>query len=279
MVKRARSESEASDQEGGIAVSKLSKSLLTDNAVLQSLTRMILARHSRSLKLRKEHFGVVLRQLNVKGNINPWLELIQVEVRNVFGFTVDQVGSELCIKDVLEDSSKNLLSEILETEQLIARSSLHEQNYHMSDGKRQQCIVNTSDSMIGGITILVICLTVVNENRIRESDLQEYLETFGLPNSLNLSIANLNRTTQEVLADIVRKEYLQRLPLTQEGGSALFEYTLGKRALREMPPQMIIEFMLAMHDLDEMRQKCIKTVKQCFPDVIISTKDIDEHES
>lgn len=278
MVKRARSESEASDHDGGIAVTRLPRNLLTDVAVLQSLTRMILARHSRTLKLRKEHFGVVLRQLNVKGNINPYIELIQVELRNVFGFTVDQVGGELCVKDVLDDSSKNLLSEILESEIPMARSSLHEKNFHMSHRKRQQSIVNTSDSMISGITILVICLTVVNENRIRECDLQEYLETFGLPNNLNLSIANLNRTTQEVLADIVRKEYLQRLTLTQEGGSALSEYTLGKKALREIPPQMIVEFLFAMHDLDEMRQKCIKTVNQCFPDVIISAKDINQSE-
>lgn len=265
MVKRTRSDIEIGDEQE-FSTDSGPNLVLADVGVIQSLLRMVMSRHSRNQKLRKEHFAGILRRFNLKGNIIPWIEVLRKETETVFGFTIKQMGNEIVIIDNLELKSRAVLATVLQTEASATRPPLHDQNHFMPRNRRSLTIVNTSDLISGGISMLVICIIVVNENRIRESDLLDALNVFGLSDNLNAMVANLNKNTQDVLSELVKKEYLEKSSPLQGDLSSPAEFSLGKRALREFSPQNILEVLLSMHDQEELRQKCYKTIQRCFPD-------------
>lgn len=239
----------------------------TNAAILLGLLRMVLSRQSRNQKVRKEHFAPILHRHNLKGNVKPWILLLQMELKNLFGFDLQPIGNELVVTNSLEPDSKNLLAILLESNNQDTHDgySIHDPLYLLPRHQRSISTVSTTEMVLGGVIVLVICILVSNENRMRELNLLDALNGFGLSENLNVQVASLNKNTQEIVTELVRREYIERVSNSSVSQNFEVEICLGKRSMREFEPQMIFSFMQQLFDQEEMQRKCIKTIQRCFP--------------
>lgn len=255
--------------------------VVSNTGVLLNLFRMIIARYSRHRRIRKEHFTPILHRYNIKGNINQWVKLLQENLEDLFGMTLHVIGNEIVVTNNLELSSLEVLALLFDEETVHLQRSgnnLADPLHLMPHHRRLAVAVNTVESILGGILVLIVCIIVVHENRIREVDLLEALKEFGFSKNLSTLVANLNRNTQDILGELVRRDYLSK-SVSQTGDQLnQVDYCLGKRALREFQPEVIVDFMSGMFEQGEMHQKCMKTVQRCFPEANI-TVDSANNES
>lgn len=253
----------------------------TNPGVILSLLRMVISRHSRNQKIRKEHFAPILHRYNLKGNILPWIKVLKIEFENLFGITIQLSGNEIVVTNDLNPESRNLLTQLLKQERprdLPTGSNYHDQFYLLPRHKRSGVIINTLESIFGGLIVLIVSIIVVNENRVREADLLDTLNEFGLSENLNLLVANLNKNVQEILAELVRRDYISKAESRANNQGSQVDYSLGKRSLRELDPHFLLLFMQSMFEHELMRQKCIKTIQRCFPEISIQTQPTSDRD-
>ncbi|OVF07942.1 putative Smc5-Smc6 complex subunit [Clavispora lusitaniae] len=241
---------------------------LRSSAIVSILLRMVMTRSARNQKIRREHFTTILHKHNVKGNTKAIISQVDAELKEVFGLKLDQSTNDIVLISNLQKDTKLLLQKLVENgDGSEFKGNPYDTFYFMNKEKRNETTVSMSDSIFGGIIMLLIGLVIVNENRIRESDLLDGLSQFGFSENLNIVVPNLNKTTQEVLTEATKKEYLQKLVAQAHGGEpAIVSYALGKRTLREFDAHTLLEFLNEIVEQEELKPKCIETVKRCFPD-------------
>ncbi|SGZ52295.1 CIC11C00000000114 [Sungouiella intermedia] len=245
---------------------------LIDSSVLLSLLRLVLTRHARNQRIRKDHLAPILHRHNLKGNIITWFNSLKKEFEDLFGITLIMSGNEIFLLNNLQLSSREALDGLLKREDVginQADSNFNDLLYHMSNHKRKDVIVNTSETIMSGIVILIISVIVVNENRIRETNLLEVLDGFGLSENLSSIVANINKNTQDILSELVRREYIGKL-VTGADQNSQVDYCLGKAALRDIEPKSILRFLQGLFHHEDMHLKCYKTVQRCFPEASLS---------
>lgn len=269
MSKRTRWEAEDdvdySEQEGtpGVDVT------MPSSGVVSSLLRMILTRSAKNQKIRKEHFTPILHKYHIKGNTKPYILEVSKELEDVFGLKLVQNATDMVLTSSLEKETKLLLQELLQDndDADTLKGNPYDLFYFMNQNTRREMTVSTQETLFGGIVMLVLGLVIISENRIREGDLLDALGQFGFSENMNIVIPNLNKTTQEFLNDVAKREYLEKeVAEARAGEPAIVNYRLGKRALREFDPSTMLEFLREIVPQDEMRRKCIETIKRCFPD-------------
>lgn len=241
---------------------------LRSSAIVSILLRMVMTRSARNQKIRREHFTAILHKHNVKGNTKAIISQVDAELKEVFGLKLDQSTNDIVLVSNLQKDTKLLLQKLVENgDGSEFKGNPYDTFYFMNKEKRNETTVSMLDSIFGGIIMLLIGLVIVNENRIRESDLLDGLSQFGFSENLNIVVPNLNKTTQEVLTEATKKEYLQKLVAQAHGGEpAIVSYALGKRTLREFDAHTLLEFLNEIVEQEELKPKCIETVKRCFPD-------------
>lgn len=289
MAKRAHSDVEYSDEdrdqqsENGQAVSSDNETPRYN--VVPSLVRMILTRHSRNQKVRREHFTPVLHQHGLKGAIKPWIAAVDAELRSYFGLKLDtSSGSDMCVVSCLHPDSRRVLKKLLDSDPSPNGSgrSLTDSQFLLPRNRRGLGMLNTAEMLQGGLAMLVICLIVVNENRIRESDLVETLAEFGLSENLNTPVANLNKSSQDVLQELTKREYLLKQTSRASDGNnqPTIDYKLGKRTIKEFNPEELLGVIVEiMGEDDDTSQKSIGTLERCFPGFLSSLKSSLESQS
>lgn len=269
MSKRTRTQVEDdvdySEQEGTPEVDLA----LPGSGVVSSLLRMIMTRSAKNQKIRKEHFTPILHKYHIKGNIKPYILEVNKELEDIFGLTLVQNGTDMTLASNLKNDTKILLLELLQdtdgTDSL--KGNPYDLFYFMNQNTRRETTVSTQETLFGGIVMLVLGLVIISENRIREADLIDALGQFGFSENLNIVIPNLNKTTQEFLNDVTKREYLEKeVAEARNGEPAIVNYMLGKRALREFDLQTMLEFLRDIVQNDNLKLKCAETIKRCFPD-------------
>lgn len=247
-----------------------SSGLAADISVHLNLLRLVLTRYARNQKIRKDHLSPILHRHNLKGNIIPWINVLKGECERLFGITISLSGNEIVVKSYLQLSSRNVLDQLLKGEEDIGvRQSNGDLNgsFHLfASHKRHEIIVNTPETILGGVIMLIVSLIVINENRMRESDLSDALNEFGLSEKVSSVVANLNKSTQDILSELVRREYIAKIIAGAGKRNSQVDFCLGKATLREIEPNSILMFLKNLFDQEEMQLKCLASVQRCFPD-------------
>lgn len=252
----------------------------SNSNVVPSLLRMVITRQARNQKIRREHFTLILHSHNLKGNTKPWITTVNSELKALFGLElIPSGGSDLSVVSCLQSESKRAFGKLIRMEQNLEESgrSLQDPLFYLPRQKRSQLIVNTTELLQGGIAMLIICIIVVNGNRVREADLIETLTEFGFSENLNIQVANLNKSSQDVLQELTKREYLHKSVSNSSDRSNLqiVDYSLGKRSIREFAPQDMLAVIEEIMGFDnERNQKCVKTVQLCFPNTWKPTQNI-----
>lgn len=242
---------------------------ISSSVVVSALLRMIMTRNARNQKIRKEHFTPILHKYHIKGNTKPYILEVNKELEEVFGLTLVQNGTDMALVSNLKDDTKLLLQELYQENGSTdtPQGNPYDLYYFTNLNARRETTVSTQETIFGGIVILVLGLVIVNENRIRETDLLDALGQFGFSENLNIVVPNINKTTQEFLNDLTRREYLDKEATEARSGEpAIVNYLLGKRALREFGPATMLEFLKDIVQRDELKLKCLETIKRCFPE-------------
>lgn len=270
MSKRRRSETEEdvdySEQDGTPGPGADVR--ISTSGVTSSLLRMIMTRSAKNQKIRKEHFTPILHKYHIKGNSKPYILEVAKQIEETFGLKLVQNATDMVLISNLEKETKLLLQELLQEDETEApKGNPYDLFYFMNQNTRRETTVSTLDTLFGGIIMVVLGLIVISENRIREADLVDALGHFGFSENLNIVIPNLNKTTQEFLNDVTKREYLEKETADAGAGEpAIVNYKLGKRALREFDLYTMLEFLKDIVPQDELKFKCIETIKRCFPD-------------
>lgn len=250
-----------------------STGIAADTGVHLNLLRLVLTRYARNQKIRKDHLSPILHRHNLKGNIIPWINVLKKECERLFGITIFLSGNEIVVKSYLQLSSRNVLDQLLKGEDVRVRQSNGDLNgsFHLlASHKRREIIVNTPETILGGVIMLIVSLIVINENRMRESDLSDALNEFGLSEKLSSVVANLNKSTQDILSELVRREYIAKIIAGAGKRNSQVDFCLGKATLREIEPNSILMFLKNLFDQEEMQLKCLASVQRCFPDASLS---------
>lgn len=236
-----------------------------NSGLLSNLLRVVLSRHAKFLKIRREHLQAVNTP---KVSIKIHLKTLDDEMKRIFALLLLQVGNEYRLVSSLEGKSKAVLHELLtddvnETDlQSLANSTVTERSR-----QKHPTFGSSSESVFGSIQLLVIIITVLSQNRISEQNLLEALSTFGLSDRSNISVPILNIPLQSVLAEMTRREYLQRSTARskQQDGS-VSDYSLGQRSLQEFNPSNILQILRTIIPGAENDGKVITALQRCFDD-------------
>ena len=115
-----------------------------------------------------------------------------------------------------------------------------------------------SDLVKTGIMMLVTTLVVLSENHIMESQLVRSLKKFGISDSINMRNSNLNMNLEDILKELVNREYLNLTPLdgssastfSSSGNDKLHAISLGRRSLTELAPLGVYEYIKTLYGSD-----------------------------
>lgn len=251
-----------------------------NSTILPSLVRVFLARQAKALKTRREHIVPLISKNGPRGNLKQWLKSLNEEFDRLLGLRVELAGTEYYVVSSLDDRAKGILHELLQDDEQLRKQNKRDANQPMGANKRQPIVGNTVESYLSGVLLLVMMIIVLSQNRISESALFEALRSFGLSARLNITNPVFNTPVQNVVADLVRREYVEKLKPTNatQGPDSDVDYALGKRALREFPPKTIKRLLETIIVQPELQSKIDTALRRCFPDYVNDEKVAAEHE-
>lgn len=237
-----------------------------NSSILINLSRAIFSRQAKSLKIRREHLTPALPKNTRKTTLKESINILNESLQELLGLHLDQNGNEYYLHSCLEPKSKDILHELLsdDPQEIVSNTS---QDIHslIPAHKRHPVVVNTYENCMGGFQLLVIIILVLSQNRISETDLHEALYSFGFSSRLNITMPVFNQPVQNIVAEMVRREYLDRSKSKSTLGEYDVGYTLGKRALREFSPETLHTILEDIVSLEEHKSKISKSLRRCFP--------------
>lgn len=211
-----------------------------DEDVMASIIRWILSKEARNLKVRKDHISTIIREHGSKVNLKAVEQEINKELCEVFGLSIFLEGPSIETRCHLAESSQDLLRTILvdnvERKQPVKNPRLEICSIAMQ--KRPSGSPNAMQLIGGGLGLLILCIVLINDGQAHETLLIETLNSFGILKSRNVASVGFHFDVDEVIRDLVRKEYLAKnVSVSWDGASESICFTLGSRAFRDYPIQ------------------------------------------
>lgn len=253
--------------------------------IVPSLVRLFLARQAKALKTRREHLVPLISKNGPRGNLKQWIQALNEEFEKLLGLRVEVGGTEYYVVSCFDDKAKGILHELLQDDTQKPEQTQMDVNQLMAANKRLPIVGNTVENCLSGVLLLVIVFVVLSQNRISENTLFEALQNFGLSNRLNITNPIFNSPLQNIVADLVRREYVEKIKSTiaTQAVEANVDYTLGKRAIREFPPSTIKTLLEHIISLPDQQSKIETALRRCFPDYvptneadIVTEKSVEE---
>lgn len=236
--------------------------------VISSVVRMILSKNSKYLKVRKDHISALIPNNPHKKSVSFWANIIDVKLREIFAMTLLSTGTGMDVKSCLTDKSKDTLQKLIRKNPslLSIAKDVTEDFYFLPLRCRDQNSGSSLQLVEQGVTFLVLSIIVVNDNHVEETNLLRTLEDFGLSENKAIANSNLNKTSNEILQELVKKEYIQALKIQPESIqlSKTF-YVLGPRAAREYLANSFKGFLSEIFPTEDKAFKIEETLKNCFP--------------
>ena len=107
-----------------------------------------------------------------------------------------------------------------------------------------------SDLVKTGIMMLVTTLVILSENHIMESQLIRSLRKFGISDNNAMKNSNINMNWEDVLKELVSREYLTKLQLADSEKDKIYAISLGRRSLAELEPTGVYEYIKTLYGSD-----------------------------
>ncbi|CCG23991.1 hypothetical protein CORT_0E04040 [Candida orthopsilosis Co 90-125] len=109
---------------------------------------------------------------------------------------------------------------------------------------------SNSDLVKTGIMILVTTLVILSENHIMESQLIRSLKKFGISESVNMKNTNLNMNWDDILKELVSREYLTKVQLDASANDKIYSISLGRRSITELTPMGVYGYIKTLYGSD-----------------------------
>lgn len=235
--------------------------------IVSACIRTIFSREAKNQKIRRETLQGSVLAFTSRVGLKACLQNINEDLESVFGLRLNYATNEYNIVSSLSESSRDALLRLWQSDAEDDRSEGDMAELKISPDDVSKCTSQARQELVvGGITILIVALVVLSDNRLREQELIGHLEFFGLSGSLNHKIPGLNQSLHSFLDYLLKKEYLSRAsnPTSSEQSSHQ-EFTLGKRTLREIDPSDVVAFLKTLSDSEQFREQAQNSVLRCFP--------------
>ncbi|OBA23923.1 hypothetical protein METBIDRAFT_30287 [Metschnikowia bicuspidata var. bicuspidata NRRL YB-4993] len=240
-----------------------------EQEIVADIIRMILGKVSRNLRIRNEHIHSILQTLYSKGNLKYWISAVKKELEFTYGLSLEQCGSDITVFSNLKAHSREIFYSLCEANSPLVdyQANLLSSIFLIHKSKKDLMSINTSDKVMGGITMLIISIIVLSENRINENDLVNSLSAFGISSNLSIPVPLLNKPIQNILGDIAKRDYIKKTsPAGADQSGSYIEYSLGERCKREFDSQCIYNFFLQIYKEKDLQDKICESMKRCFPE-------------
>lgn len=229
---------------------------------IRDVVRLVLGRDLRGQLIRREHIVQALPKTDVLIDI-----IINASVsvlRDVYGVTLietpvkpdakrpkTKVKQPMVLVSCLENESRQVLGELWQKSrhfEVPNNRGSSENQYLIPKYEKTDTPMANHELIKTGIMVAVVSLLIVSENRVAESELTRYMKQFGLSDNLNIRNSNYNLNLSELLADMVKREYLAKeVTKGRSESDTLVEYTLGRRSLIEFSPQSVFDYIKAVY--------------------------------
>ncbi|KAG7195909.1 uncharacterized protein KQ657_002294 [Scheffersomyces spartinae] len=238
-----------------------------DQIVIDAL-RFVLARESSDHSIRRSHIGKFSGRNRIY-TIDGLIEAINQQLKRIFGLQLVETGSgtgQYIVLKHLDDVSNEILGDLWQQE--VNQSLENELVFKLVGTESKTTTPLTNPELIKtGVFTLVICLLVVSENNLQESELLSKLQLFGISNNLNDRNQVLNMNYKELIIDMIRKQYLSKRANTVHGTTNTSEtYTLGSRALMEIPSDKMLLLVKTIYGdkFPDVEEKVVKTIGRAY---------------
>ncbi|KAK6454972.1 MAGE family-domain-containing protein [Scheffersomyces xylosifermentans] len=237
------------------------------NRAVDQVVRLVLGRELKGNFIRREHIAGVV---NVKKfGLDSLITETKKTLENVYGLTLVEVpvvkkrddkkpgrvqkasttnkGKQpYAIVNCLAPQSRKILGELwLNPSNFEAQEpDVHSEKYFIPKYKKTDAPLSNYELVKTGIMLYIISLIILSENYLHEVDIIRNLKKMGISENLNEKNSAINMNLQELLSELIRKEYIVKE--TAKGAvesEDQHNYTLGRRSLVEFPPENVVEYI------------------------------------
>ncbi|EGW35459.1 uncharacterized protein SPAPADRAFT_58693 [Spathaspora passalidarum NRRL Y-27907] len=231
--------------------------------IVNKVIRLVLTRESKGQLIRREHinqiindrknrsYDVVLKEVTVALEEAYGLTLVETPIIKKKGDTskakkVLKPKQPYAVVNCLTPEARNLLGDIWEKSlgTFTKNDDLGQSKFYVPRYSKSKLPTSNYELVKNGILLVIVSLIILSENHISESELFRNLRKFGISTNLNVKNSSLNMNIQELLNDLIRREYLNKnITKGRIESENVVEYTLGRRSLIEFPPQSCFEYI------------------------------------
>lgn len=238
------------------------------NQIVTDAVRYVLAREASDNSIRRSHLGKFSGRNKIY-TIDALIEAVNQQLQRVFGLQLVETGAltgQYIVNKKLSDAGDRILGELWQQE---VSQSLEETVHLVAQDKKTQTPLTNPELIKTGVTALVMSLLVVSENNLQESELLNKLQSFGISGNLNDRNQALSMNYKELVAEMVRKQYLGKRVASvnaRDNTNILETYTLGPRAMVEMPPDRMLALIKAIYGdkFAEVEDRAVKTIARAY---------------
>lgn len=123
------------------------------------------------------------------------------------------------------------------------------------------------EMVVQGILATVLCVLVANQNAMLERDLYAVLAEFGLQAVEQAVLHNhVDVSLPQLIHQFVRLEYLVMNVDKVEGADSVVEYALGRRAVAEFPPSLVLSMLQELYGEadDTQKEVFVRTLQDVY---------------
>lgn len=246
--------------------------------------RYIMSRELKSQLIRREHITQLYsnRRVNYDGLMNN----VKHTLEDVYGLTLvsvplkegDKKGrasqsktrQPLMLTNCLRPQARLVLQELWDkdsTDTVPNNRNTGDSQYFLPKYNKTPSMGANADMVKTGMTLLIMALLVVAENHMSEYELVTSLRQFGISDNVNAKNSNINANLQELLNELVKKDYLDKDVHQHSNNVDTTDYKLGRRSLVEFTPLSVFACLKTVYgdhfDLDT-EKKALATIEKAY---------------
>lgn len=121
---------------------------------------------------------------------------------------------------------------------------------YRNDKEKYFTLKSEHELIFSGVALTIVGLLVVHGNKMDEVELMNILKNdFGFDQNKQLDVLGI--TPIELLKQLDKTEYINRLVVAMDNGEPVVEYSVGRRAKLEFPKNNFIEFLRLLNNIQD----------------------------
>ncbi|KAK9479067.1 MAGE family-domain-containing protein [Lipomyces japonicus] len=241
---RSQRASITSQQDGEFVPTQKSKNAVNRDLIdrmAKKLVRLALKQATSDLPLRRSHINEQVIEPTERRSFNAVFEEAQERLKEKLGMELVKLPERAVPKNgIVQKRKKHQVKKQASANQAYIIRSLLPQQYRDLPVLQP---VNDNDSIFAGIAMTVCSLILLSGGSMAESSLKKNLRTLGVENRTPVG----GESTENILKDLVKKEYVERMREDGGTGESIWEYTIGPRAQLVLPKDSIVNFIVNVY--------------------------------